>query len=67
MEQIKRKDLLAGREKAYTETCQNLAGCFLAKYLDFSIITAQKHVKNSQNHAIFWPGQAQRSTIYSRA
>lgn len=67
MEQAMRGDLLAGREKACIETCQNMAGHYLPTFLCFFVPKPQKQGKNLRNHAIFWPGQARRSTIYSRA
>ena len=63
MEQARRGDLLAGREKAYIGTCQNLAGYFLPVFLRFLVPEPKKPGKNLLNHAIFWPGQARRSTL----
>lgn len=57
MEQAMRGDLLAGREKACIETCQNLAGQFLPAFLCFFVPKPPKQGKNLPNHAIFWPGQ----------
>ena len=67
MEKARRGDLLAGREKACKETCLNLAGHFLPVFLRFLVPKPKKQGKNLPNHAIFWPGQARRSTLLSRA
>ena len=44
-----------------------MAGHYLPTFLCFFVPKPQKQGKNLRNHAIFWPGQARRSTIYSRA
>ena len=64
MEQVKRGDLLAGRVKICTGTLPKFGRAFfLPVSLRFLVPKPKKQGKTLPNHAIFWPGQAQRSTL----